>query len=140
MLLVTAAVRWLLMQPTNVMPNKSKTISQYIAAAPKESQTKLRQMRACIRQAAPKAKEEIKWSMPAFTQGRILVMFGGFKKHIGFYPTPAAMRANGKDLSNFKTGKGSVQFPIDQPLPIQLIKKMVKFRIKEVSDKNKKWK
>jgi uncharacterized protein YdhG (YjbR/CyaY superfamily) len=92
------------------MPKKAKpkSITEYIAAAPKEAQGKLRQMRACIRSAAPEAKESLKWGMPAFSYHRILVTFAAFKHHIGFYPTPRAVKAFAKDLSNIK--QAVVQF------------------------------
>lgn len=89
---------------------KPKTVGQFIKAAPKESQAKLREIRACIRKAAPGAEESLKWGMPAVSYRRILVMYAGFKRHIGFYPTPSAVRAFKKDLAGFKTAKGSIQF------------------------------
>src|SRR6187455_2623467 len=100
---------------------RSENITEYINAAPRKSRKKLREMRACIRAAAPGAKESLKWGMPAFSYQRILVTFAAFKHHIGFYPTPSAVKAFAKDLARFKTGEGSVQFPLDQPLPLTLI-------------------
>ena len=94
---------------------KPKSITEYIAAAPKEAQGKLRQMRTCIRSAAPGAKESLKWGVPAFSYHRILVTFAAFKHHIGFYPTPRAVKAFAKDLSQYKTGGSSIQFPLDKP-------------------------
>jgi uncharacterized protein YdhG (YjbR/CyaY superfamily) len=88
--------------------------TEYINAAPKEAQKKLREMRACIREAAPGATESLKWGMPAFSYRRILVTFAAFKHHIGFYPTPSAVRAFAKDLSKFVTAKGSIQFPLEK--------------------------
>ncbi|HEV8129715.1 MAG TPA: DUF1801 domain-containing protein, partial [Acidobacteriota bacterium] len=87
-----------------------KSITEYINAAPKEAQKKLRAMRACIRAAAPGAKESLKWGMPAFSYRRILVTFATFKHHIGFYPTPSAVRAFAHDLSEFATAKGRSSF------------------------------
>jgi len=122
-------------------PKKARpqTITDYINAAPKEARQKLRQMRACIRKAAPGAKEGIKWGMPAFSHRRILVMFAAFKHHIGFYPTSSAMNAFAKDLSKFTTGKGSIQFPLDKPLPLPLIRKITAFRVRESIEKDRKW-
>lgn len=118
---------------------KLKTMDEYIDSAPPKTQAKLRQMRACIRSAAPGAREDLKWSMPAFVGSKILVMFAGFKNHIGFFPTPAAVKAFAKQLSKYKTGKGSIQFPLDQRLPLPLIKKITAFRVKECETKGKKW-
>jgi len=118
---------------------RPKTIDEYIQAAPKEAQEKLRQMRACIRAAAPGAKEGLKWGMPAFSYRRILVTFAGFKNHIGFYPTPSAVTAFAKELSKFSTAKGSIQFPLEEPLPLSLVRKITAFRVKESVEQDKKW-
>ncbi len=119
---------------------KLKTVSEYINTAPKEARPKLRQMQKLIKAAAPKSKEELKWSMPAYSYDRILVTFAAFKNHIGFYPTPSAVNAFKKDLTKFKTAKGTIQFPIDKPLPTALITKITKFRVKESQETDKKWK
>jgi uncharacterized protein YdhG (YjbR/CyaY superfamily) len=119
---------------------RPKTITTYIQAAPKEAQKKLREMLACIRQAAPGATESLKWGMPAFSYRRILVTFAAHKSHIGFYPTPSAVAAFAKDLEKFTTAKGSIQFPLDKPLPLPLIRKITAFRVHESLHKNKKWK
>lgn len=116
------------------------TITEYIAAAPKEAQAKLRQMRTAIKCGAPGAKESLKWSMPAFSYDRILVTFAAFKNHIGFYPTPSAITKFEKDLKKYKTARGSIQFPLTDPLPLALITKITKFRAKEERDLDKKWK
>jgi uncharacterized protein YdhG (YjbR/CyaY superfamily) len=116
-----------------------KTINEYIAAAPKEAREKLREMHACIRQAAPGATESLKWGMPAFSYRRILVTFAAFKNHIGFYPTPSAIKAFEKELSRFKTAKGSIQFPLEKPLPLPLIRKITAFRVRESNEEDKKW-
>jgi uncharacterized protein YdhG (YjbR/CyaY superfamily) len=93
-----------------VTPKKArpKSITEYISAAPKEAQKKLREMCACIRASAPGAKESLKWGMPAFSYRRILVAFAACQHHIGFYPTPSAVRAFANDLSKFATAKGSI--------------------------------
>lgn len=100
----------------------------------------MREMRATIRKAAPGAKESLKWSMPAFSYKRILVTFAAFKNHIGFYPTPSAVKAFAKDLSKFATAKGSIQFPLEKPLPLPLIRKITAFRAREAVEGDKKWK
>ena len=118
---------------------RPKTIDEYIQAAPREAQRKLREMRACIRAAAPRAKEGLKWGMPAFSYRRILVTFAGFRKHIGFYPTPSAVTAFAKELSKFSTAKGSIQFPLEKPLPLSLVRRITTFRVKESVEQDKKW-
>lgn len=114
-------------------------ITEYIDAAPKETQKKLREMLACIRKVAPGAKEGLKWGMPAFSYQRILVTFKVFKHHIGFYPTPSAVKAFAKELAKFKTASASIQFPLDQPLPLTLIRKITAFRVKESLEEDAKW-
>jgi uncharacterized protein YdhG (YjbR/CyaY superfamily) len=118
---------------------RPKTIAEYIAAAPKDRQKKLREMRALLKKAAPGAKEGVKWGAPVLEYKRILFAFAAFKSHIGFMPTPPVMRAFKKDLAKYKTGKGSVQFPYDKPLPKALITKMAKFRVKEAKEKDVRW-
>jgi uncharacterized protein YdhG (YjbR/CyaY superfamily) len=125
------------MTPRKLLP---QSIGEYIDAAPKEARKKLREMRACVRKAAPGAKESIKWRMPAFSYRRILVMFAAFKHHIGFYPTRSAMSAFAKELSKFTTGRGSIQFPLEKPLPIALIRKITALRVRESLAKDGKWK
>ena len=119
--------------------SKPTTVTEYINAAPKEARQKLREMRTTIRAAAPGAAESLKWSMPAYSYRRILVTFAGFKHHIGFYPTPSAVKAFAKQLSGFKTAEGSIQFPLDKPLPLDLIRKITAFRVRESVEEDKKW-
>jgi uncharacterized protein YdhG (YjbR/CyaY superfamily) len=119
---------------------RPKSITEYIDAAPKEAQKKLREMHACIRKSAPGAVESLKWGMPAFSYRRILVTFAAHKTHIGFYPTPSAVSAFAKELSKFVTAKGSIQFPLDEPLPLPLIRKITAFRVRESIEKDEKWK
>ena len=116
------------------------SIAEYINAAPKEARKKLREMHACIRAAAPGAEESLKWGMPAFSYRRILVTFAAFKHHIGFYPTPSAVRDFAKDLAKFATAKGSIQFPLEKALPLPLIRKITAFRVRESIEKDRKWK
>jgi uncharacterized protein YdhG (YjbR/CyaY superfamily) len=119
--------------------SKPKTINAYINAAPKEAREKLRQMRTVIRGEAPGAKEDLKWGMPAFSYRRILVTFAVFKHHIGFYPTPSAVKSFNKILSKYKTAKGSIQFPLDKPLPLSLIRRITSFRVQESKRQDRKW-
>jgi uncharacterized protein YdhG (YjbR/CyaY superfamily) len=107
------------------------TVDEYIAVFPKEVQQLLKQMRAAIKAAAPKAEELISYGMPGYKYNGMLVFFAAFKNHIGFYATPAGHKAFEKELSKYKQGKGSVQFPVEEPLPLSLITKIVKFRAKE---------
>lgn len=116
-----------------------KTITEYIKSAPKETQPKLKQMLAAVRMGAPGAEEGIKWSMPALSYKRILVAFAFYKHHIGFYPTPSAVIKFKKDLTKYKTAKGSIQFPLDKPLPLMLVKKITAFRAKEATQQDAKW-
>ena len=125
------------MTPKKASP---KSITEYINAAPKEAQKKLRQMRACIRTSAPGAKESLKWGMPAFSYRRILVTFAAFKHHIGFYPTPSAVRAFANDLSKYAKASASIKFPLEKPLPLPLIRKITAFRVRESIEKDRKWK
>ena len=115
------------------------SVSEYINAAPKGAQKKLREMRACIRKAAPGAEESLKWGMPAFSYRRILVTFAAFKNHIGFYPTPSAVKAFTDDLRRFTTAKASIQFPLEKQLPLSLIRKITAFRVRESIERDGKW-
>lgn len=110
---------------------KPATIDEYIAAFPQAIQTKLQEMRQTIRAAAPEASERISYQMPTFYLNGNLVHFAAYKNHIGFYPTPSAIQAFRSELSAYHWAKGSVQFPLDQPLPLDLITRMVKFRLDE---------
>lgn len=118
---------------------KPTTVTEYIQQAPQPAQKKLREMRSILKSVSPEAVEGIKWSTPAFSYERILYTYAGFKNHIGFYPTPAALKAFEKELSRFETGKGSVKFPIDKPLPKGLIQKIAKFRIRDLKESDAKW-
>ena len=108
-----------------------ETIDEYIADFPEDVQKKLQQVRATIKKAAPIASEAIKYGIPTFVLNGNLVHFGGFKKHIGFYPAPNGIEAFKKELSRYAGAKGSVQFPLDEPMPLALIAKIVKFRVKK---------
>jgi uncharacterized protein YdhG (YjbR/CyaY superfamily) len=115
------------------------SVAEYIEAAPKEARKKLQQMRACILKAAPGAMEGLKWGMPAFSFKRILVTFAAHKNHIGFYPTPSAVKAFAKELSKFNTARGSIQFPLQKPLPLPLIRKITACRVQESLEQDRKW-
>ena len=113
-----------------MIPNNAKNIDEYIAAFPEEIQAMLEQIRATISKLAPTAEEAIKYAIPTFVlNGRNLVHFAAFKNHIGFYPTPTGIESFQKELSKYKHGKGSVQFPLDEPMPLALITKIVKFNM-----------
>lgn len=114
---------------------KFKTIDEYHAAFPAEVQTILAEIRTTIKQAAPDAKEVISYNMPAFRQHGILVYYAAYEKHIGFYSLPSGNQAFQKQLAKYKQGKGSIQFPIDEPMPLKLITDMVKYRLKEDQEK-----
>ncbi|MBI4976404.1 MAG: DUF1801 domain-containing protein [Spirochaetes bacterium] len=112
-----------------------ETIDAYCAQFPPEVRKILQNLRSVIRKAAPDAVEKISYQMPAFTLNGVLVYFAAYKNHIGFYPTGNGIRAFQKELSSFETSKGTIRFPIDKPLPIALIKKIVKYRVKENAEK-----
>lgn len=115
--------------------NKPKDINEYIAAFTPEVQQLLEQVRTTIQKAAPDATEAISYAMPTFKLNGNLVHFAAFTNHIGFYALPSGNEAFRKELSSYKTGKGSIQFPLDKPLPLDLITKIVKFRIIENTGK-----
>ncbi len=108
-----------------------QTIDEYIAGFPTDVQEVLQKIRMTIHEAAPQATEKISYQMPTFYLKGNLVHFAAFKEHIGFYPVPTGIEKFKKELSVYKQGKGSVQFPLDQPMPYDLITKIVKFRVKE---------
>ncbi len=110
---------------------KPANVDNYIAQFPETIQKLLRQMRATIRKAAPDAEESISYQMPAYKYHGVLAFFAGYKNHIGFYPTPSGIEEFKKELSKFKGAKGSVQFPLDQPLPLKLVTKIVVYRMKQ---------
>jgi uncharacterized protein YdhG (YjbR/CyaY superfamily) len=113
-----------------------KTTDEYIASFPQNAQTALKQTKLAIKEAAPQAKEVISYSMPAFKQKGILVWFAAFKNHIGFFPKVSAMEAFKEKLAHYETSKGTIRFPLDEPIPVELVKEIVKFRVKEDQRKN----
>ena len=115
---------------------KFKTIDEYIKTFPKEVQAILENVRQTIRKAAPEAIETISYQMPTFKlNGKGLVYFAAYKRHVGFYPIPSGVEAFRKELSEYRQGKGSVQFPIDKPIPYDLVRRIVQFRVKEELEK-----
>ncbi|HEX2970211.1 MAG TPA: DUF1801 domain-containing protein [Bacteroidales bacterium] len=109
-----------------------KTVDEYIGSFPGNIQTLLNQMRDTVRSIAPDAEEGISYGMPAYRLNkRPLVYFAGFKNHIGFYATPTGHAEFAAELAVYKQGKGSVQFPIDEPLPLELIRRIIAFRVME---------
>lgn len=117
----------------NKSDQKFSDIDEYHLSQPAEIRQKLDQLRQTIRLATPMARETISYGMPAFRQNKVLVYYAVSKKHIGFYPTPNPIIHFKKELEKYNTSKGAIQFPIDEPLPLGLIKKMVKFRLEEDS-------
>ena len=115
-----------------------KTMDDYIQDQPAGRRKVLKSLRAAIRAAAPKAAETINYGIPTFQLNGNLVHFAAFEKHIGFYPTPSGIAAFKKELSRYVSAKGSVQFPLDQPMPMALIKRIVRFRVKEQTQRAKK--
>lgn len=110
---------------------KFQTVDDYIKQSPVEVQDTLQKLRVIIKDAAPEAEETISYQMPAFSLNGILVYFGVWKNHIGFYPTSSGMNAFKEELSHYKRTKGSIHFPLSKPLPNELISKIVKFRVVE---------
>lgn len=122
------------MTPKTTTPN---SIDDHIAKFPMEVQAILEKVRATIRKAAPDAEETINYGIPTFTLEGNLVHFAGFKNHIGFYPTPSGIENFKEELSKYEGAKGSVKFPLDKPIPYTLIGKIVRFRVKENTEKAK---
>lgn len=112
-----------------------QTIDEYISTFPEDIQEKLEKIRQTIRRAALEAKEVINYQMPTFRQNGILVHFAAFKNHISFFPTPSAIVAFEEELASYETSKGTIKFPMDEPIPFDLITKIVKFRVNENLEK-----
>jgi len=115
-----------------------KTMDEYISTFPKNVQDILEKMRHTIREVAPKAEETINYQMPTFKLNGNLVHFAAYKKHIGFYPTPSGIDAFRKELSPYELSKGTIKFPIDKPIPFDLVRRIVVYRVKENLKKGKK--
>lgn len=107
------------------------SIDQYITEAPHEVQDKLRELRLVIKSVVPEAEERIAYGMPTFSQNGNLVHFASFKNHIGFFPAPSGIENFQEELAKYKTSKGTVQFPLDEDIPMDLVREIVRFRLKE---------
>ena len=121
-----------------VSKSQFRTIDEYIAEFPENVRDILEELRRVIRKAAPQAQEAMRYGIPTFRLNGNLVHFAAFKNHIGFYPTPSGIEAFKEELSPYKQAKGSVQFPIDMPMPYDLIQKIVKYRVDENLESKKK--
>lgn len=121
-----------------MITTKPDTIEAYISGFPKQTQEILEQIRSTIKSVAPDAREAIKYAIPTFILNGNLVHFAGYKNHIGLYPAPSGMKQFEEETAAYKTGKGTLQFPIDQPMPLDLIARIVQFRVKENQAKSKK--
>ncbi len=117
------------------MDTKIATIDEYIASFPADVQEHLHQIRETIKNAAPTATEKISYGMPTFHLNGNLIHFAGYKKHIGLYPAPQGIEAFKDELATYKGAKGSVQFPLDKPMPLDLIARITKYRVAEQSSK-----
>lgn len=111
--------------------NSNTDVDEYISTFPKDVQKVLKKLRQTIRESAPNAEETINYGIPTFRLEGNLVHYAAFKKHIGFYPTPSGIVAFKKDLSQFETSNGTIKFPLDKPIPFDLVRKIVRFRVKE---------
>lgn len=118
--------------------NPDATVDDYLSAFPEKTRKMLEELRTLIRKTVPEATEEISYQMPAYKLNGPVVYFAGYEKHIGFYPTPSGIEAFQSELRNYKWSKGAVQFPLDKPLPVDLIVRMVKFKVEENAGKVKK--
>lgn len=114
------------------------TIDEYIDSFPEPVQKMLKKIRGIVKETAPDAEEKISYKMPAFFLNKNLIYFAGYTKHVGLYPGVNAINAFRDKLAKYKFAKGSIQFPLDEPLPVELIKKIVEFRIEEISKKRQK--
>lgn len=115
--------------------NTATNVDGYISAFPPTTKKLLKQLRATIKKAAPEAEEVLSYHMPAYKSNGMLVYFAGYQNHIGLYPMPAAITRFKEQLADYKTAKSTIQFPLDKPLPLELITDIVKFRLKENAEK-----
>ena len=120
-----------------MLVNKPNNIDEYISVFPEHIRDKLSKIRGVIQESAPQAKAIISYGMPAFFLHGNLVYFAGYKNHIGFYPTSSGINAFKQEISSYKNSKGAVQFPLDKPMPLELISKIVKYRVAENTEKLK---
>ena len=118
---------------------KPTTVDEYIETAPQEAREKLREIRAVLKKVVPGAREALKWGSPVFEEGRILFSYSAHKSHLNFSPTGPAMEPFEAELAKLKTGKDTIQFPYDKPLPKGLIRKIAAFRAKQVRENDARW-
>jgi len=118
---------------------KPETIAEYITAAPVEAREKLHEIYAILKKVAPDAKETLKWGSPVFEEKRILFSFSAFKSHLNFMPTHSSMEPFKQELEEYKTGNDTIQFPYNKSLPVNLIRKIAAFRIREVRENGALW-
>jgi len=119
--------------------SKPATVDEYIDAAPEAAQEKLRELRSILREIAPNATEALKWGSPVFEEKRILFAFTAFKSHLNFMPTHSALTPFKEELAEYKTGKDTIQFPYNKPLPKALIRKIAEYRAKDVRENDTRW-
>jgi uncharacterized protein YdhG (YjbR/CyaY superfamily) len=118
---------------------KPTTMDEYIEAAPEQAREKLRELRALLKKVAPKATESLKWGSPVFEEGRILFSYSAHKSHLNFSPTGPALEPFKEELAKYKTGKDTVQFPYDKPLPKALIRRIASYRARQVRENDARW-
>lgn len=118
---------------------KPTTVTEYINAAPADAKQKLREIRAILKKVAPKAKEVLKWGNPVFEENRILFAYSAFRSHLNFMPTRSSLLPFKEELAKFKTGKDTIQFPYDKPLPKTLIRKIASHRARDVRKNDARW-
>jgi uncharacterized protein YdhG (YjbR/CyaY superfamily) len=118
---------------------KPKTVDEYIDYAPEEAQDKLREIRAILKKVVPNATEALKWGSPVFEEKRILFAYAAFKSHLNFMPTHSSMEPFKAELEKYTTGKDTIQFPYDKPLPKTLIRKIAAYRVKDVRENDARW-
>ena len=119
------------------LTTKFNTVDEYFSSFPAQTKRMLKELRKAIKQAAPQAEELISYNMPALKFNGVLVYYAGYKTHIGFYPTASGIEAFKKELTGYKTSKGTIQFPIEKPIPVTLVKDIVEFRVHENLEKMK---
>jgi uncharacterized protein YdhG (YjbR/CyaY superfamily) len=122
-----------------IKKTKPTNVTEYINAAPKEAQEKLREIRAILKKVAPNATETLKWGSPVFEEKRILFAYSAFKSHLNFMPTHSAMIPFKEELAEYITGKDTIQFPYNKPLPKVLIRKIAAFRARDVRENDARW-
>lgn len=121
------------------MKVKPTSLAEYIDAAPEQARERLTEMLQCLREAAPDAEEGLKWGTPALSYRTILFIFAAYKKHISLHPTPSVIAAFQKELTAYKTSSATVQFPLDEPLPLDLIRKLAEHRVRAVLEDGATW-